>query len=235
MKSILIPIVILAASCSSGSSRAETFTKQVSEFETINLKIPADVVWTDENKASCTIECSADVEQKIDIEMDGKTLVIKSKEKNWKMWDNWDSKNGKITIRLSSSHLSRVLINGAGDVVMNSPNDSPDFEYQINGSGDLKAKVDANICKGSINGSGDVAISGKAKVYDMEINGSGDVKAFDLLCEDVKIEMAGSGDAQVNATESLNIKRAGSGDVSYKGSPKKVNQKIAGSGEIRKS
>jgi len=226
--------ILLLAACSTSPGKAETFIKSVSEFEGINLKIPADVIWTDENKASFSMECSAETEQKIEIEMDGNTLVIKSKDKSWS-WDNWDDKKNKVVIKLSSSHLGKVLINGSGDVVMNSNNDSPDFEYQINGSGDLKAKVQASVCKGSINGSGDVQINGKSGDYVLSINGSGDVKAFDFVCGSVDLKIAGSGDAQVHATESLNIKISGSGDVSYKGDPKKVNQKIAGSGEIRKS
>jgi hypothetical protein len=226
--------VIALAACSTTSSKAETFNKPVSDFEGINLKVPADVIWTDENSASFSMDCSPETEQKIEIEMDGNTLVIKSKDKSWS-WDSWDSKKNKFTIRLSSSHLSKILINGSGDVVMKSKNDSPEFEYQINGSGDLKAMVDASSCTGSINGSGDVEIKGKSGSYELSINGSGDVKAFDFVCGSVAWKIAGSGDAQVHATENLSIKIAGSGDVSYKGDPKKVNQKIAGSGEIRKS
>jgi len=225
--------ILLLAACSSNSGKAEIFNKQVAEFEGINLKIPADVIWTDENGASFSLECSPETEKNIEIEMNGKILVIKSKDKNWS-WDGWDS-NNKITIKLGSNHLSKVFINGSGDVVMNSNNDSPDFEYQINGSGDLKAKVEASTTKGSINGSGDVQINGKSGAYELSINGSGDLKAFDFICGTVDLKIAGSGDAQVHATETLNIRLAGSGDVSYKGDPKNVIQKIAGSGEIRKS
>jgi hypothetical protein len=220
-----------AISCSSGPSKADVFKMNVTDYESVNLKVPADVVWTDTDSPTCVVECSAETEKKIEVLMDGNTLVIKSREKNWG-WDNWE--NSKIKITLTGKKLRRIQINGSGDFKMESFNDSEDFEYTINGSGDLKAKVNATQCSGTINGSGDVVISGKAKSYDLDINGSGDVKALDFECGTVEIEIAGSGDAQVHATESLKVKIAGSGDVTYKGDPKNLQQKVAGSGELRK-
>lgn len=220
----------IGLSCSE-NMKADIFKMNVSDFNAVSLKIPADVVWTDTDMASCVVECTKDQESKIEVVMEDKTLIIKSKGNNW---GDWDSNNGKITIKLSSRQLKKVAIHGSGDFEMRSPNDDPEFEYSIHGSGDLRAKVQAEKCEGTINGSGDVSITGKSNQFDLSINGSGDVKALDFACKSVTVHIAGSGDAKVNATESLSVKIAGSGDVQYSGDPKKVNQKVAGSGELRK-
>jgi hypothetical protein len=223
--------VLCLLNCSR-SAFADVYKINIDEFEEVNLRIPADVEWVDEDMASCVLQCSAENHKMIDIVMEGKVLVIKSKKKNW---SSWNLKGGdKIYIRITSSMLKKVKINGSGDFKMKSSNGSSDFEYEINGSGDILARVDAVNCKGTINGSGDVLIAGKAGSFQLEINGSGDVQAQDLVCESVTVEIAGSGDAKVNATESLVVKIAGSGDVQYKGNPKKLSQKVAGSGELRK-
>jgi len=223
--------LLFSLSCSC-SAHADVYKINIDEFEEVSLRIPADVEWVDEDMASCVLQCSAANHKLIDIVMEGKTLVIKSKEKNWSRWNL--KGEDKIFIRITSSLLKKVKINGSGDFKMKSYNGSSDFEYEINGSGDLLARVDAVNCKGTINGSGDVLIAGKAGSFQLEIHGSGDVKAQDLVCESVTVDIAGSGDAQVNATESLVVKIAGSGDVQYKGNPKKLSQKVAGSGELRK-
>ena len=237
MKQIFLSFGFCAAlACSSGPAKAEIYKMKVTAFDALSLKIPADVEWVDSDNPSCIVECSAENEAKFEVVMDGNTLVIKSKGDSWKSdWSWGDDKKGKIIIKLSSSRLQRINISGSGDVVMKSNNDSPSFEYNINGSGDLKAMVDAKNCKGSINGSGDAQINGKAEEFDLSINGSGDVKAYDFSCTSVNVKIAGSGDAQVQATENLDVKISGSGDVSYKGNPKTVNNKVAGSGEIRKA
>ena len=229
MKTFLVTTFLSFALACSDSAMADIFKMNVTDFDAVSLKIPADVEWIDSNSPSCILECTADQEKKIEIAMDGNTLVIKSKGNNWGEWNS-----DKIKVKISSSHLKKVGINGSGDFVMKSPNDSPDFEYSINGSGGLKAMVGSKSCKGTINGSGDVTINGKSDAFELTIHGSGDVKAVGFECVKVDVNIAGSGDAQVFATESLHIKIAGSGDVQYKGEPKNLTQKIAGSGELRK-
>ena len=49
-----------------------------------------------------------------------------------------------------------------------------------------------------------------------------------------QVAIAGSGDVDVNVSESLDVTIAGSGDVSYLGSPR-VSQRIRGSGRVHKA
>ncbi|HQV37276.1 MAG TPA: DUF2807 domain-containing protein, partial [Flavobacterium sp.] len=63
--------------------------------------------------------------------------------------------------------------------------------------------------------------------------GSGDIKAFELVSENAKVNVSGSGDIKVNCTEFIEARVAGSGDIEYKGNPKKVDTKVAGSGTIK--
>ncbi|MBP6585664.1 MAG: DUF2807 domain-containing protein, partial [Flavobacterium sp.] len=48
-----------------------------------------------------------------------------------------------------------------------------------------------------------------------------------------KVNVSGSGDIKVNCTEFIEARVAGSGDIEYKGNPKKVDTKVAGSGTIK--
>jgi hypothetical protein len=212
------------------STRAEVYKMDVSEFDAVELKVPADVVWTDTDKATCVVTCSPEQEKKIEVVMDGKVLIVKKKGKMDWGWGDGD----KITIQLSSSGLRKVGIYGSGDFVMKSSNDTPGFEFSIHGSGDIKAIVNAKTCEGNIHGSGDALIKGTADSFDLDIRGSGDVKARDLLCKSVDVDIAGSGDATVYATEQLKVQIAGSGDVRYAGNPRNLVQKVAGSGELQK-
>ena len=63
--------------------------------------------------------------------------------------------------------------------------------------------------------------------------GSGDIKAIELVSENAKVNVSGSGDIKVNCTEFIEARVAGSGDIEYKGNPKKVDTKVAGSGTIK--
>jgi len=49
------------------------------------------------------------------------------------------------------------------------------------------------------------------------------------------VSISGSGDARVNATDTLEARVAGSGDVSYSGHPHDVSRRVSGSGSVEAS
>lgn len=226
-KNIILSLLLMAGL--GFQTFADNFTRKIGDFTGVELKLPADVVWTS-GGPSFSMTCSAELESKIEVVNEGNTLIIKAKPGNW----NWNTGKDGIQIQISSAMLSKLRIDGSGDFYMKSMSNTPTFSYKINGSGDLKAQVTTGACEGEINGSGDVEMQGSATSYDMDINGSGDVKAAGFQCKTVKVSIAGSGDASVFASESLDVKIAGSGDVQYAGNPKNLVQKVAGSGELRK-
>lgn len=224
------PLLFVCLFSCNFSGKAAQFQIPVSDFDVVKLNVPGHVLWSDDDKAGCELDCSQETKDNIEIVQEGKSLVIRWKEKNF----SWGDKSGRLLIRLQSSSLSIVSINGSGEFVMKNVNDSEKFQFNINGSGDMKAMVSAKDCEGSINGSGDAEVAGKSDNFQCSINGSGDVKAFGLKANSVKVQISGSGDAEVTAVENLEVKIAGSGDVRYKGDPKKVSNKVAGSGSIQK-
>lgn len=229
MKKITFAI-ILVFNLSTFSTFAGVYPIQVTDFEVVNLKIPGNVAWSDDDGPSCTLDCLEETKDKIEFIQEGKNLTIK-----WKSnYMNWSDKSERLLIKLQSSSLSKVTINGSGEFVMKNANDSDNFEFSINGSGDLKGMVNAKTCRGSINGSGDAYLGGMADLFSISINGSGDVKAIGMKSKAVEVRISGSGDAEVFAQESLEVKIAGSGDVKYQGNPKKVDQRVSGSGSIKK-
>ena len=58
------------------------------------------------------------------------------------------------------------------------------------------------------------------------------MRADELTTLDAAVTIYGSGEAQVNATETLDASIAGAGSITYLGDPE-VSRRITGSGEIR--
>jgi len=83
-----------------------------------------------------------------------------------------------------------------------------------------------------ISGSGDIKVNGFAKKFNLQLEGAGDVNASNLQAETAKINISGSGDCRVYATDKLYIQISGSGDVQFRGRPHEIKKKITGSGEI---
>ena len=108
-----------------------------------------------------------------------------------------------------------------------------DFNLSVSGSGDVEAgELQLENCKVSIQGSGDVRLKGATANLLVKQNGSGDVNTYGLKAVDVDVNNGGSGDIVVQAVNSIRAIINGSGDLTYHGSPEKVDVMANGSGEI---
>ena len=92
--------------------------------------------------------------------------------------------------------------------------------------------MDTSDIDTKISGFGSINLSGSKKSHNIEISGSGDANAFELITKKTSVNINGSGDCKVNASENLDGKISGSGDVEYKGDPK-VNFRGSGSGTLK--
>ena len=80
-------------------------------------------------------------------------------------------------------------------------------------------------------GTGSINIEGSSSSLDIVNEGSGYIFSFDFLVNDCNVEIKGSGDVEVNCSNSLDVVIDGSGNVYYKDFPT-INASITGSGEV---
>jgi hypothetical protein len=85
----------------------------------------------------------------------------------------------------------------------------------------------------NISGSGNINLTGSAKKLNMRVSGSGDFNGFDMPIDTARLNITGSGSAQLNVSKILDVTISGSGDVIYKGDPS-VSSNIKGSGRVRR-
>ncbi len=81
--------------------------------------------------------------------------------------------------------------------------------------------------------SGKLNLGGIIQKAYFDIAGSGTIRAFDLHVEDMKCKIAGSGDIDITANNSIDASIAGSGRIKYKGDAKDIKKSVAGSGSIK--
>ena len=76
-------------------------------------------------------------------------------------------------------------------------------------------------------------MKGTSKEFEGGIAGSGNIWARDLMSEDSKVQIAGSGNIEVYATRNLDVNVMGSGEVKHRGTAQ-VSASITGSGSVNK-
>lgn len=225
-------VVLPAQAATTGSGRAATESRAVSDFEAISLSGSIDLIVRQGSKES--VEVSADdnllplLETVVETGSSGKTLMVRFKRGE----RVWTKAPVKVTVQVV--RLVGLASAGSGNLVVEALK-TPSLKLAISGASDARfSELSTDTLEVRVAGSGDVQANGQARQVKVSIAGSGDVKLASLAADDVTVSIAGSGDAAVLANKSLRVSIAGSGDVQYSGTATDVSSSVAGSGSVKK-
>ncbi|MEW6410850.1 MAG: head GIN domain-containing protein [Candidatus Zixiibacteriota bacterium] len=198
--------ILRGRDCIDGSGEIVTQTRDLGEFTRIESSGSFDIYVYVGSKQEVTITFDDNLIDLVETRVHGKTLDIFCEETFRTRRD--------CRIEIHIPELRAVKISGSGDVeVYDLKGDA--FEYEVSGSGDMRAE-------------------GAVGEVEIKVSGSGDVDLRDLMAQDAYIKVSGSGDVKVYASESLTGRVSGSGDIQYYGDPQHVSRHVSGSGSIRK-
>jgi len=152
-----------------------------------------------------------------------------------------------VSVKGRESSVGHLLIED-GTILLDAPPASPDTSLEvrirgpslesigINGSGNL---ILVNIAQKEIaidiRGSGSVEGSGKVEEMELRIFGSGSAELGELATGDLEVSIFGSGDAEVAPAGDVEVSIFGSGDLRLLTRPRRVSQRIMGSGRVIES
>ncbi len=205
-----------------GSGISTTETREVSDFNQIEISVPLEIEVIKGETCSLEITIDDNLLQYVVTTVENGRLKVFSDE-NLAV-----RASGKL--RLTAPAISRVSLAGAVSGTIEELNGDA-VELSLAGSSDVTVGLQAEKLALEIAGSGKVATSGICQKLDISIAGSGTVHSEDVQAKDVAIAISGSGKVFVHATDSLEIAIAGSGTVQYRGQPT-IKQSVAGSGDI---
>lgn len=167
-------------------------------------------------------------------EVKGGILYIRFKSrKSW--WsDQWNTTGKKFRAYVSAPEFRKIALAGSGSIHIEGTLKAADLAVDLAGSGNINGNVAADRLSISQSGSGNTRLTGKVNTAEFECSGSGNIVCGDLVADKIDVQIAGSGNAEVNVNKELSASISGSGNVRYRGNGALVNASTAGSGKIRK-
>ena len=227
----LVFLALLLINCSKnqvivGSNNIITQEKQLSVYDRIEVLGSYDVIFTDGEVGKIKIKAPDNILPLIQTEVSDVLLKIGTEKNRYKV------KEPIIIYVPVDSRLKQVDIKGSADIYSEKNLETKTLNVGIYGSGDVRLAVDVSSLALEVVGAGDIRVSGRAKDLSIDISGSGDVDTSKLTAEKAVISISGAGDVSAYVTEDVDVSITGSGDVTIKGNPKKVKQKINGSGGV---
>lgn len=195
-------------------------------YNIISIAGPMEVYLEKGTEGNIQVTADASLQDQIVVESDGETLTISLK-------NNISMRNvGKIKIVVPFEDVSEISLKGSGSVESNDMLKGNAMSLYMLGSGKINVNVEANTLDAKLNGSGVIQISGAAKDMDVKTTGSGNFLGKELIAENVRVYISGSGDSTVYAKSSLKARVQGSGNVHYLGNPSANDVKVIGSGNV---
>ncbi|MBQ2839545.1 MAG: DUF2807 domain-containing protein [Muribaculaceae bacterium] len=143
--------------------------------------------------------------------------------------DGIDYKN-LPTVTVYSKFLTKVENSGDSTVRVLNVASCPNFKARLIGNGRLIVKgIDVTYLDGSIDtGNGQLILYGKCESAKLSCTGTGTIQADELVSNDTKCVMLGTGTIGCQALTSLNVAGASSGKVYYKGNPEQIKKRSVG-------
>jgi predicted small secreted protein len=239
---------LLVAGCEivNGSGDIERRNRAVSAFTRVEIDISADVTVRQGNQPMVSIETDNNlfryvrtyvrsgtlyISQKEDIHIHPTRLVIEVSTPSFTGLALDGSADVLVADDFEPASM-QVAIDGSGYVEWGVPLHTPELNIAIDGAGTFDGTVVCDRVLTDIDGSGDVFLRGSAGYHAISVDGSAYVQALEMETEATDVEVDGTANCYVSATQTLDVWIDGVADVTYRGEPR-VTRDIDGSGSVR--
>jgi hypothetical protein len=211
-----------------------TESREVSNFDRVFLRDYGELVITQGEQESLTIETHPDILPQIKTEVKNGELVIK-------IGGSWLDKLGHalstsltrqpIKYDLTVKKLTGLEI--AGAVRVNASDIETDrLALKLGGAGQVNiGALSAEVLEVDLPGAGAINISGKVGKQRIAISGAGSYSAPKLESRRASVDLRGAGQATIWVVEDLDVAIRGLGSVEYYGTPT-VKKSVSGLGTV---
>ncbi len=210
-----------------GSGNVVSQTRDVSDFDVIDVEYPAEVFIRQGNSESLEIEAEDNLLPNLRTEVRNGRLEIFYRREGGKHVNPTKT----VTITIVVKDLKDVNFSSAGEITIEKL-ETDNLDASLSGAGNLN--LDDVQIKGlqvSLSGAGSLNASGTVDDLDVSISGFGDFKGGDLHSQNARVSISGAGSATVWVDNDLNAQISGAGSIRYYGSAS-VTRQISGVGGI---
>lgn len=201
---------------------------KVEPFETITIDLVLSVCFVQADKYCVEAQGTERLIKAIDIKVKDGQMTITS-DKHYKI-----NRGEKLTLTIYSPTLSRIVLNGVGNVRIPDKLETKFMEVVNNGVGNIRfydLQCDELIVKST--GVGNIELAGRTEKIIITSDGVGSVEAYDMVSKVTNVQMDGVGSIHCYASERIDCTNDGVGSIFYKGNPTIEHVRKTGVGSIK--
>jgi hypothetical protein len=209
-----------------GSGNIISETRQVSDFDWVQLNGLGDVILSQGDREQLTIEAEDNVITRITTEVRDGVLYI-----------GFDRKvvlpTKTIKYYLTMRDIRGLETKGVSNIQAEKI-DTDRLDVSISGTGNINIfDLSAQQLFVNISGAGNFQAEGEISEQKVNLSGAGSYDSEDLSCKNADITITGLGKVTLWVSDNLDVTISGAGGVDYYGNPQ-VNQQISGLGNLKR-
>lgn len=207
---VVAVMAVLLAGCGDSTERGPLVseTRDVESFDCIDLEGAAKLEITIGEPVSVKISGHEKAVQRVETDVHGDTLRIKSRPRDWVIRNN----NSRLTVQVTLPRLAALELEGGNDV---------NIVGLAGGDTTIKAAGAAHL-----------EADGHLDKLTVRMSGAGHADLSKLTANAATVTVDGVGSVIVNPRDSLDATMNGVGAILYTGSPRRVNTRMNGLGTI---
>lgn len=208
---------VMLASVLPGRAQAEPQSEErtVGAFSKLRAERGVDVVLTQSDRESLTIEVDGYELDDVRSEVEGDELVLSRVEGSDRFFGD-----GRITARVGFVQLSGIDASAGADVRSANELHLDEAVIEASAGSDVDLDVQAQTSlEFDLSAGSDLELTGKAPSLSIEASAGSDVDATSFEAERVSVRLSSGSDARVRATQAIEIDASGGSDVVVSGNP----------------
>lgn len=228
MRTLLIALTALLATWPLPSDAA-TRNFGVNGFDRIRIDGPYKVSLATGVAPFATASGSPQAIDGVAIEVQGRTLIVRSNRSSWGGYPGQDS--GPVEISIGTHELTAAWLNGAGSLQIDKI-EGLSFDVSVQGSGALSiAAADVDQLRVAMAGAGSATLAGRAGKLTAVVRGISSLDAGRLVAKDATIGAQGPATIAANVTNEASIDGSGVATITLGGNPA-CTTKLVGSSSV---
>ena len=192
-KFILASFIIVSAFMSGAKAQMPVRSIHVSGYNTVNVSSAIDVVFDSRFEDSIYVESSADLIDKLEIEIKGTKVSIGYK----KAGKGAINSNRKSVVYMSASSLTALTATGGGNIIANQKFEGKSIQIKLSGKSTLRAAIETT--------SVGLKLAGES-AYEGSVN-----------CANASFSLAGSSTADITSGKCAKLSLSTGGESSFNG------------------
>jgi hypothetical protein len=144
--------------------------------------------------------------------------------------------NGRtVKVYVSYVEVTKLSASSAGNIFADGPIKTKALSLSASSAGTIDIQIEVDDLEVSASSAADLELRGRARNVDIDASSAGEVDAYELVADDVQVDVSSGAAAKVNAVKEIDAHASSGGSIRYKGNPERSNTNSSSGGSVKKS